>query len=239
MVAQLRTLRREAEIRTQEALFRDQEIANLKKEIRVLQRTCEEKKDKPRVVSDVPIKTNIVVREETRRLLAPERGGVSSGSVVISASESEKITGINKQISELAARRRYLRSNRNPNQGGAQALGIGRGISNQGTRPRLEEFPSLSPGMAPGTGDRGKDRGAVRLREPVRVETPTRGIPAGAAWVSAASFGRGSDREDFPKCKGYNEAKTTEIRGGVYYLYGHNSVLFGCPQKGKREDRAP
>lgn len=173
MVAQLRTLRREEEIRNQEALLRDKKIAKLKKEICELQLTHEEKRDRPRIVSDVPVKTNIVLLEETQRPSAPERGGMSSGNAVVSASESEEITAINKQISELAAHRRYLRSNLNPSQGGAQALGTERGASNQGTRPHLEEFPALPSGMVPGAGDRDRDR-AGRLRELVRVEVSTR-----------------------------------------------------------------
>lgn len=88
-------------------------------------------------------------------------------------SESEEIAVLSKRISELAARRRFLRSNCNPGQGGAQVLETGRGVSVQGTRPRFEEFPPLSPGMTPGAGDRRRDRGTVRMREPVRVETPT------------------------------------------------------------------
>lgn len=161
IVVQLRALRKEEEIRSQEALLRDKEIVKLKKEIRELQLTREKKKDRPRIVSDVPIKTNIVVLEEIRRLPAPERGGMSSGSAAVSASESEEITAINKQISEIAARRRYLRSNLNP----SQALGTER-VPIKRIRPRLEEFPALAPGV----GDRGRDREAVRLRESVRAE---------------------------------------------------------------------
>lgn len=86
-------------------------------------------------MSDVPIKTNIVVLEEIRRLPAPERGGMSSGSAAVSASESEEITAINKQISEIA-RRRYLRSNLNPSQDGAQALGTER-VPIKGSGPVL------------------------------------------------------------------------------------------------------
>lgn len=181
MVAQLRTLRREEEIRTQEAFLRDKEIASLKKEIRELRLKCDDIREKPRVVSDIPLKGNIVVVEDTRKISASERDGLSSGGVTISASESEEIAVISKRISELAARRKFLRGNGNPGQGRAQTLNTGRGAPVQGIYHRVEEFPPLSPGMTPGARGRGMDQEEIRTRESMRVEAPAR--EAGAQLV--------------------------------------------------------
>lgn len=75
-----------------------------------------EEKGRPRIVSDVPVRTNIALMEETRRPSAPERGGFQSGGTAASVSESEEINQINRQISELAARRRHLKSTLNEGQ---------------------------------------------------------------------------------------------------------------------------
>lgn len=132
------------------------------------------------MVSNVPVKANIVLLDETRRPSVPGHGRMPSGSTVASASESEEITLINKQISELAARKRHLKSNLNPNQGKAQMLRTERGTSNQGTRPRLEEFPELPPMVASSAGDRDRDRRTTRPRES-RAEVFTREIRSQSA----------------------------------------------------------
>lgn len=176
MVAQLRILKREEEIKNQEASLREKKIVQLKKEIRELKlATMHEEEDRPRVVSDVHVRINIVLIDEIRRPPVPGRGGLPSGSTAASAFESEEINLINKQISELAARRRHLKSNLSLNQGQVP-LGTERSDSNRGTRPRPEEFPELPPMMAPSIKDRGKDRGTTYSRRLVRAEIEIREI---------------------------------------------------------------
>lgn len=111
-------------MKNQKASLRNKEIARIKKEIRELKRmTVRDEESGPRVISDVPVKTNIVLMDETQRTPVPVRGKLPSVGTAASASELEEIDMINKQISELAARRRALRNSFNSNRGRLPILG--------------------------------------------------------------------------------------------------------------------